>query len=166
MSTALKEFTDRVEESFRHFGENLPGTASDSLGADFLSDPITQSAFAALTAIIRQDDEHFAGYGEEWEDLADYDYDRGLSLAEIAENSGYFDGFTGSTLRELYDFEYSSDPVSVEAQGWGHDNTLTSENGLIVAHLFSHPSYKEHDSWAIIEDKETSEIAVVNFSWV
>lgn len=165
--SAIDDFKRELEEELiDNYGESIPGTRCEGTLHEFaLKDPKTYEAFTRLMELVRKDDSNFEEFQEEW---LDYQLESPeLSVQELAEEygSGYFDGFQGGSLRELYDFQYSPQLEAIKAQGWTHDETITSESG-IVARLFSHSSYLEHDSWAFLEDTESGEVRHFSFSWV
>ena len=163
--TLADHLTELVEENSPDSGL-IPGGDGFEFHKSY---PEAHRTFDRLMALVRADAEHFEDWSIEWEDSLEEAEEEGddSSFPDFANDygSGYFEGFQGETLRELYDFEYSADPVSILAQSWHYDGKVTLPGG-ITATLFSHGSYKEHDSWALLEDPATGEVRHQDFSWV
>lgn len=161
----IDEFESELQEAIESEEENLPWKNLSGSGRVSIFDPEIHGAFERLMALVREDEESFAMFLEDW----DYRVgkDRELTVKERAElfGKGYFEGFEGTTLKDLHGFQYSSDRVAIEAQGWELDDAVVTEDGF-VAYLFSHMSYMEYDSWALIEDPASGETRYFSFSWV
>lgn len=161
----LDEFQEAIQDAIGQGEGELPGESVANSRNLSIFEPIGHGAFERLMELIRADKENLKYFLEDWEDSAARRAD--LTVAELAEElvGGYFRGFQGTTLKELYDFQYSSAPLAIEAQGWSLDEALVSEDGF-MGYLFSHASYQEYDSWALVEDSKTGEVRYFGFSWV